>query len=247
MSEDNFIIIVPCRLGSKRLPEKPLKKIGKKTIIEHVALRLQAQFGDKLYIATDSDEIIALLTKSKINTLKTTEDCKTGTDRIYYAFQKVANRADIKYVINVQGDMPFIEPDLVESVLQRLQQEDCDIATPVAKIDADMAKSNSNVKVVINNNDLAMYFSRAVIPHGAQEFNYHIGIYGFTVGALEQFVQLEQGIYEQNERLEQLRALENGMRIGICWSNSVPISVDTPEDLEHAIKYYNDNPDKHEI
>ncbi|MGC0371373.1 MAG: hypothetical protein DGJ47_000059 [Rickettsiaceae bacterium] len=237
MNKSKFVIIIPSRIGSTRLPRKPLAKIGEKSVIEHLIDNLK-KFKDNLYIATDSQEIADVAVKNGTNPLMTGE-CATGSDRIYQAFNQIDDKENIKYVINIQGDMPFINDKTISNILERLERNDCDIVTAIAKIDADTAQNASNVKVVVDNNQNAMYFSRAMIPHGAKEFNYHVGVYGFKTKALEKFVHLSQTECEKHESLEQLRALENGMKIGVFNSDEIPISIDTPEDLKKAINYYN--------
>lgn len=238
MNRKNFIIIIPSRIGSTRLPRKPLAQIGDKLLIEHIISNLKADFADNLYIATDSEEIASLAKSFGANAIMT-EECATGTDRVYQAFCKLQSPA--KYVINLQGDMPFVTPELIKKIVERLEKGDCDIATAIIKADKEAIESESNVSVVVDKNDLAMYFSRCPIPYNGAEFNYHMGVYGFCVDALKRFVSLPQTKYELSEKLEQLRALEDGMKIGVCVVNEAPISVDTPEDLEKAIKYYNKN------
>ncbi|WP_291393056.1 3-deoxy-manno-octulosonate cytidylyltransferase [Acinetobacter sp.] len=232
------VIIIPSRIGSTRLPNKPLSQIGHLSLIEHVIVSLQNTFKDNIYIATDSEKIAKIINNHDVKVIMTDPECKTGSDRVYEALRKIPNNAQIKYVINIQGDMPFVNPKIVEQIVQRLKQNDCDIVTSIVKVDKDIASSESNVKVVFDNNWNALYFSRSMIPHGAEEFYYHVGIYGFHASSLEQFIKLKQSKYETCEKLEQLRAIENGMKIGVCLTNEIPISVDTPEDLEKAICYY---------
>lgn len=232
------IIIIPSRIGSTRLPNKPLAQIGPLSLIEHVVVGLQAKFKDNIYIATDSEKIAKIINNYDAKVVMTDPECKTGSDRVYEALGKIPCNDQIKYVINVQGDMPFINPKIIEQIIERLKQNNCDIVTSMVKVDKEIAANESNVKVVFDNNWNALYFSRSMIPHGAEEFYYHVGIYGFHVSSLEQFIQLKQSKYETCEKLEQLRALENGMKIGVCLSNEIPISVDTPQDLEKAICYY---------
>jgi len=119
-----------------------------------------------------------------------------------------------------------------------LKTGEYDIVTSGVKIGRDIAQSESNVKVVVDKQGRALYFSRSMIPHGGEEFLYHVGIYGFKSQALEKFIKLEQSNYEICEKLEQLRALENGMKIGVCVSDEIPLSVDTKDDLEKANLYY---------
>jgi len=231
-------IIIPSRIGSTRLPRKALARIGEKSLIEHVICQLALVEVNNLYVATDSEEIAKLAESSGAIAIMTDEDCPSGSDRIFQAFQKIPERDKINYIINVQGDMPFIDASVIDKIIDGLKSGNGEIVTPVVKVGRDIADSSSNVKVVACNQGRAMYFSRNLVPHGATEFLYHVGIYGFQRDALEKFVNLPQGKYEQIEKLEQLRALEHGMKIGICFSNDVPISVDTPEDLSKARKYH---------
>ena len=231
-------IIIPSRIGSTRLPHKALARIGEKSLIEHVISRLALVAGDNLYVATDSEEIAKLVESAGATAIMTDEDCPSGSDRVFQAFQKIPECDKINYIINVQGDMPFIDASVVDRIIDGLRKGDAEIVTPVVKVGRDVADDSSNVKVVTCNQGRAMYFSRSLIPHSVTEFLYHVGIYGFKRDALEKFVNLPQSKYEQMEKLEQLRALEHGMRVGICFSNDVPISVDTPEDLDKARKYY---------
>ena len=232
MHED-VVVIIPARIGSTRLPNKPLELIGDKTMIEHIATRVK-DLGLQVYVATDSAKIATLLTKHNLDVVMTDESCPSGTDRVHQALQKLPQLEQINYVINVQGDMPFVDTTAILQVIELLKNSDFEITTPVAKVNESIAKEHSNVKVIIDNNNKALYFSRNLIPYGAKEFLYHIGIYGFRKNTLNKFVALPQTNYEKNENLEQLRALENGMKIGVCHCSEIPISVDTITDLEKA-------------
>ncbi|GAB4162699.1 MAG: 3-deoxy-manno-octulosonate cytidylyltransferase [Rickettsiaceae bacterium] len=234
----DIAVIIPSRIGSTRLHRKALAKIGDKCLIEHVIFSLKTSFDGALYVATDSEEIAGVVKKSGAIAIMTDENCPTGSDRTFQAFQKISKRDRIKYIINIQGDMPFINPVVINKIIAKLKKHDCDIVTPVVKVGKDIAISESNVKVVADNDWNALYFSRSLIPHGGNDFLYHVGIYGFQATALEKFVKLPQGKYEACEKLEQLRALENGMRISVCLSDEIPISVDTAADLEKAVSYY---------
>lgn len=237
----DVVIIVPSRIGSTRLPKKALAKIGNKTLIEHVVLRIKSEFKGNLYVATDSEEIANLVKKSDAIAIMTDEDCQTGSDRIFQAFKTIPHNDKIKYVINIQGDMPFVDLHVVGQIITMLKTEDYDIVTSGVKVGKDVAQAESNVKIVVDKYGKALYFSRSMIPHGGEEFLYHVGIYGFKIEALEKFIKLERSKYEVCEKLEQLRALENGMKIGVCISSEIPISVDTREDLEKANLYYSQN------
>lgn len=237
MHED-VAIIIPSRIGSTRLPRKALVKIGNKSLIEHVIAKLLPAYLDNLYVATDSEEIASIVKSNGATAIMTDENCKSGSDRVLEALYQIPNNDKIKYVINVQGDMPFVDPMLIKNIIDLLKEENSDIITPVVKVSKEIADNSSNVKVVVNNQGHAMYFSRSMIPFCASEFLYHVGIYGFARQALEKFVNLPQSKYENIEKLEQLRALENNMQIGVITANEIPISVDTPEDLEKAREYY---------
>ena len=244
MAHSDVAFIIPSRIGSTRLPNKALAAIGGKSMIEHVIARINAGSVNNLYVATDSEKIVEKVKTTGGIAIMTSEDCLTGSDRVYEAFKKIPNNDKIKYIINVQGDMPFVDYRVLKQIIDKLKNSDFDIVTPVVMVDSDIASKSSNVKVVVDINDKALYFSRSVIPHGAEEFLYHVGIYGYRTEALEKFVKLKETQYESVEKLEQLRALENGMRIGIVLSNEIPISVDTYEDLEKARKYYEKLTDK---
>ena len=237
----DVVIIVPSRIGSTRLPKKALAKIGNKTLIEHVVLRIKSEFKGNLYVATDSEEIANLVKKSDAIAIMTDEDCQTGSDRVFQAFKTIPHNDKIKYVINIQGDMPFVDLHVVGQIITMLKTEDYDIVTSGVKVGKDVAQAESNVKIVVDKYGKALYFSRSMIPHGGEEFLHHVGIYGFKIEALEKFIKLERSKYEVCEKLEQLRALENGMKIGVCISSEIPISVDTREDLEKANLYYSQN------
>lgn len=238
MTYSDVAFIIPSRIGSTRLPNKALADIGGKSMIEHVVSRLNTGSANNLYVATDSKKIVEKVSDAGGIAIMTSEDCPTGSDRVYEAFQKIPHNDKIKYIINVQGDMPFVDYRVLEQIIEKLKNTDFDVVTPVVKVGNDIANSDSNVKVVADINDKALYFSRSVIPHGAEEFLYHVGIYGYKSVALEKFVKLNEAQYESVEKLEQLRALENGMSIGVVVSNEIPISVDTHEDLEKAREYY---------
>jgi 3-deoxy-manno-octulosonate cytidylyltransferase (CMP-KDO synthetase) len=238
MNLKDVAIIIPARIGSARLPRKPLETIGHKTLIEHVVHSIKKAGFANIYVATDSKEISDVVKNSGIEAIMTDEACPSGTDRIYQAFQKLPNHDKIKYIINIQGDMPFVNGAIVKDIIQGLASGEYDIMTSVVKIDHATASSPDNVKVVVTNKNKALYFSRLPIPYGGQEFLYHVGIYGFTPEGLERFVSMAQSKYEKTEKLEQLRALENGMNIGICYCDEVPISVDTASDLEKAREYF---------
>lgn len=237
MHED-VAIIIPSRLGSTRLLEKPLQLIGNRTMIEHVISSVMSAGIENTYVATDSKAIIDKVVSNGGKYIFVDDECNTGTDRVYKAFLKIPGAEKINYVLNVQGDMPFVKPQVIIDVIERLKNSNYDILTPVVKVGLDVVAGDSNVKVVVGSNERALYFSRSLIPYGAKEFLYHVGIYGFRKASLDAFVKLPQSDLEKSEKLEQLRALENNMQIGVCYTDEIPISVDTSEDLNKAIEFY---------
>lgn len=235
----NVAIIIPSRLGSTRLERKPLQQIGSQSMISHVLDRVKLTNLENIYVATDSELIAEKVVEKNCKFIMTSESCSSGTDRVFDAFQTIPNKNAIEYIINLQGDMPFVEPETIIAVIENLKNSSFAIMTPVAKVDKEVASANSNVKVVANRLGKALYFSRNLIPFGANDFLYHIGIYGFRKKTLEQFVSLPQSTLEKQENLEQLRAMENNIDIGVCYVDNIPISVDTQEDLNKAIELYN--------
>ncbi len=236
----DVLIIIPARLASTRLPEKPLKLIGKLPMIQHVYARGVATGIKHIYVTTDSEMIQDVIEHIGGKVIITEAEIPSGTDRVYAAYCKL-DIPGIKYVINLQGDMPFIDPQNILTLIEGMKKSEAEITTLAASINKEDAIYESNVKVVTNKAGSALYFSRSLIPNGASKFLYHIGAYGFTVAALEKFVKLPHSYLEKNEKLEQLRALENGMDIQVCEVSSVPISVDTDEDLQKAITYYHEH------
>lgn len=234
----NVAIIIPSRLGSVRLEKKPLQKIGPMSMIEHVLSQVQRTGLKNVFVATDSEEIAERVLNIGGQVILTSPDCQSGTDRVYDALNSIVDNQNIEYVVNVQGDMPFVEPESIITVIESLKSGTHDIMTPVAKVGIEIANSNSNVKVITDHNDKALYFSRSLIPHGASEFLYHVGIYGFRKAALAKFMSFPPSSLELSEKLEQLRALQNNMSIGVCYVDNIPISVDTQDDLDKAIEFY---------
>ena len=242
MNED-VAIIIPSRLGSQRLHQKPLQKIADLTMIEHMIKQVKQVGLEHSYIATDSTLIADKARENGMKYIMTDLNCNSGTDRIYQAFCTLPTK-QFEYIINIQGDMPFIEPNVIAKVIEVLKKSKYDIITPVTKVDLAIASSESNIKVIVDKTDRALYFSRSLIPFGAKEFWYHVGIYGFKKQALERFVKLPQSSLEIDEKLEQLRALENNIEIGVCYVDNIPISIDTQDDLKKAIEFYSKEKEK---
>ena len=229
-------IVIPSRIGSARLPRKPLAKIGDLTMIEHVVIAAKKTSINSVYVATDSTDIADLAIAQGAKAIIIDQECSSGTDRVFLA----AKIADLSHevIINLQGDMPFIDPCTIEKVALMALNQDYDITTALAYKNPEYAQSKSNVKAVVDRSARALYFSREMIPHNAQRYLCHIGIYAFKTAALQKFCNLSPSSLEKAENLEQLRALENGMTIGTCLVDDMPISVDTALDLDDAIEYY---------
>jgi 3-deoxy-manno-octulosonate cytidylyltransferase (CMP-KDO synthetase) len=238
---DKTLIVIPSRIGSTRLARKPLEKIGTITMIEHVISRVKESNIPNICVATDNDDIFNLAISSGVMAVMTNENCPTGTDRVYDALANIEDSEKYDYVVNVQGDMPFVDPKSIIDLLEVLWKTDSDIVTPVVKVSREKVEDDASVCVVATKDNKALYFTRGVVPYYATEFLYHVGIYGFKRDSLTKFVNLPTSFLEQNEKLEQLRALENGMSIELSPASGIPISIDTKKDLEIALEYYNKN------
>lgn len=238
-----FLVVIPARLGSTRLPRKPLADIGGKPMVIRVAERAQQSNAQSVVVATDSPEIQAVCHEYGIECLLTRADHPTGTDRIAEVVQLLKLPAN-SLVVNVQGDEPLIPPELINQVAQTLADNTaCAISTVAVPITHAAEMTNPNVvKVVLNRLGEALYFSRASIPfvrdlEAVQNITHlrHLGIYAYRVDFLEAYSLLEVAPPEQAEALEQLRALWNGYRIAVhTTSEAPPAGVDTAEDLERV-------------
>ena len=233
--KDNVALIIPARMASTRLPGKPLMKIGDKTMIEHVYSRVLECGFTHSYVATDADEIAEVVEAMGGKVIMAdSPEYSCGTDRVCGAFAQLPEKGNIDYVVNIQGDMPFIDPDVILNTVAALEESGDDITTPAVKVGEEVACKESNVKLVVDAKKDVMYFSRHPVPHGASEFLYHIGIYGFRAEALQRFVHLPSPEIEELENIEPLRGLYHGMSIRMFFADTIPISVDTQEDLELA-------------
>jgi 3-deoxy-manno-octulosonate cytidylyltransferase (CMP-KDO synthetase) len=226
-------------MHATRLPGKPLADIHGLPMIVHVWRRAMEAKAGRVVVATDSAEILAAVEKAGGEAVMTRADHPSGSDRIHEAIMTLdpARRAGI--IVNLQGDLPTLDPRLVTDCIAPLSDPATDIATLAAVISEDEEKTNPNVvKVVgtpIGEGRLrALYFTRATAPYGEGPLHHHIGIYAYRRASLERFVSLPQGTLEKREKLEQLRALEAQMRIDVSIVDTVPLGVDTPADLERA-------------
>ena len=233
-------IIIPSRYGSTRLHAKPLIEVEGKPIIQWVYEKAAAaQQADMVIVATDHEEIYNCVKSFGGNAEMTRPDHKCGSDRV----AEVASRhPDLEYIVNLQGDEPMITPESIDSVISALKKGDnADISTLLRIIEDKNEVENPNlVKCVIDNNGFALYFSRSKIPYERNEgeavFYGHIGLYGYKREALFKMTSLNQTMLEKTESLEQLRALQSGMKIITSIVNFKPIAIDTKEDVEEFKK-----------
>lgn len=229
------IILIPARMNSTRLPGKPLADIAGKPMIVHVLERARAANAGEVAVACDGAEIAEAVEKAGGKSVLTDPAAPSGSDRIWQALQSLDAEAKFDAIVNVQGDMPLLDPHLVMHALAALEESDFDIVTLAAVITDEAEKNDpAVVKAVIAQDGRALYFTRTAAPYGDGPLYHHIGIYAYRRAALERFVKLPPSPLEQREKLEQLRALEAGMRIGVRVVDTVPLGVDTPEGLEKA-------------
>ncbi len=229
MNGNGSVAIIPARYNSSRLPGKPLKEIEGQTLIEHVYRRVELARGvDRIMVATDDDRIQAAVQAFGGDAVLTRREHQSGTDRLAEA---AAGMPDDTIVINVQGDEPLIEPELIESALSAARQGDADVVTLMTPLsDPGAIDDPNNVKVVVDHAGMAMYFSRSPIPSSGPCF-LHLGLYAYTVRFLRSFTGLEPTGLEKAERLEQLRILEHGYKIRVVEVFSDSWGIDTPADL----------------
>ena len=233
------VIIIPTRLEALRLPNKPLKKINNKEMILHVyEAAKKANIGDVI-VASPNQQIFELITSVKGICVKTKPDHQTGTDRIFEVYETFLKKKP-KIIINLQGDMPNIDPSNIQMLSSYMKKNLCDIATLASKFTNEKEIENTNnVKVItkkaLSNNqfDEAIDFFRKIENEKKRYIYHHIGIYAFTKEALLRYVSLTRSKKELNRNLEQLRALENNMKIHVGYTSSSPLSIDTEEDLKN--------------
>ena len=229
-------IIIPARYGSSRLEGKPLLKVAGKPVIQWVYEKAQrAKSADMIIVATDDERIFDAVKAFGGVVEMTSVNHKCGSDRI----REVADRhPEISYIVNLQGDEPLIEPSAIDTVAKNVKDDDmADISTLIRPLKTEEEINNPNlVKCVVDNNGFALYFSRSKIPYERKSaetpFYGHLGVYGYKREALIKMTTLIQTPLEKTESLEQLRALENGMKIKTSVVNFVPVGIDTKEDFE---------------
>lgn len=239
-------IAIPARMGSSRFPGKPLAFLGGKAVLEHVYDNcLKCKLAEKVVILTDSVEILEFADKIGAPAISTSPNCQSGTERIIEAFEEI--NAD--FVVNVQGDEPFISPKLVDSIIEVNRNSNVELVTAVSKITDEQTLINPNVvKVLRDNNGSAIYFSRSPLPYIRGESNVsewlkrcdywrHIGIYGYSAKAIARYASLPVSKMEKCEMLEQLRFISAGYKFELVETNYTSIGIDTPEDLVAAEEF----------
>ncbi len=239
-------IAIPTRMGSTRFPGKPLAILGGKTVLERVYERCrQSKLSEKAVILTDSPEIIDFAEKIGAPAIMTSPKCNSGTERIIEAFDEIG----AEFVVNVQGDEPFISPELIDGLIQMRKNTACDLVTAASKIEDVQTLENENVvKVLRAENGRAIYFSRTPIPHirgepdkskwlSRTDYWRHIGIYGYSKNALDKYASFGACTLEKCEMLEQLRFISNGMNFEVVPTKYESIGIDTPEDLIAAEEF----------
>ena len=236
---EKTLVLIPARMASTRLPGKPLADICGQPMIVQVARRAREADVGRIIVAVDDPRTFEAVEKAGFEVVMTRADHPSGSDRIHEALAKADPDRRIETVINVQGDLPTIEAETIRAALRPLENEQTDIATLTVEITDEEEKTNPNVVKVVGSplsesRLRALYFTRATAPHGTGPLYHHIGLYAYRRAALEKFVALPPSPLEKRESLEQLRALEAGMRIDVEIVKSIPLGVDTPADLEKA-------------
>ncbi len=236
------IILIPARMASTRLPDKPLADICGTPMIVQVMHRANEAGIGRVVVAAAETEIVDAVTAAGGEAVLTDPDLPSGSDRIWQALEKVDHAGKHDVILNVQGDLPILDPAIIKTALDVLETTDADISTLVAEISKEEEKTNPNVvKAVLGLKagervGRALYFTRATAPANEGPLYHHIGLYGYRRAALQRFVSLPPSPLEIREKLEQLRALEAGMTIQAALVDTVPHGVDTPADLDHARK-----------
>ncbi len=239
-ASSDTILMIPARLASRRLPGKPLADIAGLPMVVQVCARAAESFAGPVVVAAAEPEIVQAVERAGYRAVLTDPALASGSDRIHAALNIADPARRHQFVVNLQGDLPTLDPALIGAVLEPLCDRAVDIATVAAVIVEERERHDPNVVKVAaafapgRRIARALYFSRATIPSGEGDHYHHIGIYAYRRGALDRFVSLPPGLLEDREKLEQLRALEAGMRIDVALVDTVPLGVDTPADLERA-------------
>ena len=234
------LIVIPARMQANRLPGKPLADICGEPMIVHVLRRAQESKAGRVIVATDAHEVRDAVEHAGGEVVMTRATHESGTDRVHEAVEAIDRQGWCDIVVNLQGDLPTLNPALIGACIAPLDNAEVDIATLAAKITDDEERTDPHVVKVVGSDTQnsgvlrALYFTRATAPYGDGPLYHHIGLYAFRRAALDRFVALPRSRLEMREKLEQLRALEAGMCIDVGLVDTVPVGVDTPADLERA-------------
>ncbi|MFP3543326.1 3-deoxy-manno-octulosonate cytidylyltransferase [Rhizobium sp. SIMBA_035] len=236
---DDVLVLIPARMASTRLPGKPLADICGLPMIVQVAMRAREAAIGRVVVAVDDQRVFDAVAEAGFEVIMTGGHHQSGSDRIHEAMTKIDPEGRAKIIVNVQGDLPTIEPETIRASLRPLDDEAVDIATLTIEIDNEEDKTAPHIVKVVGSplsetRLRGLYFTRATAPYGKGPLYHHIGLYAYRRPALERFVTLGPSVLELRESLEQLRALEAGMRIDAEIVETVPLGVDTPADLEKA-------------
>jgi 3-deoxy-manno-octulosonate cytidylyltransferase (CMP-KDO synthetase) len=230
------LILIPSRMTATRLPGKPLLKINNLSMVSHVFKRAEEANIGEVVVATEDQEILTDVLKNGGKAILTNNNHKTGTDRIFEAYKKL-NIKNVDYILNLQGDEPDIDKDDIINLNNFMINHDAELGTLAAQIKDDEMLNNKNVvkvivenKLEVNNFPKALNFTRKNLSSNNQNIYHHIGIYSYKTSVLEKFVSLDQTNNEKKNKLEQLRALDNKLKINVALAKSSPIGVDTEED-----------------
>ena len=230
------LILIPSRMTATRLPGKPLLKINNLSMISHVFKRAEEANIGEVVVATEDQEILTDVLKNGGKAILTNNNHKTGTDRIFEAYKKL-NIKNVDYILNLQGDEPDIDKDDIINLNNFMINHDAELGTLAAQIKDDEMLNNKNIvkvivenKLEVNNFPKALNFTRENLSSNNQNIYHHIGIYSYKISVLEKFVSLDQTNNEKKNKLEQLRALDNKLKINVALAKSSPIGVDTEED-----------------
>jgi 3-deoxy-manno-octulosonate cytidylyltransferase (CMP-KDO synthetase) len=239
MPDPQALVLIPARMAATRFPGKPLALIGGVPMIVHVWRRAVAAAVGRVAVATDSDQIAAMIREAGGEAVMTAPTHENGTSRIDEAARILDPGGNFEMIVNLQGDLPTVAPEAIRAALTPLADPAVDISTIAALIDREDEKTDPNVVKVVGSEIAprrlrALYFTRATAPSGDGPLYHHIGLYAFRREALSRYVALPPSPLEKRERLEQLRALEAGMRIDVAIVDDVPLGVDTPADLARA-------------
>jgi len=232
----NIVAVIPARYAATRFPGKLMQMLGNKPVIRHVYVNVKKTglFND-VFVVTDSDIIYNEITKNGGKAIMSKKEHESGSDRIAEAIAEM----NVDIIVNVQGDEPFIKKEPLEKLVRLFDDQDVQVASLMRKISKEEAENPNNVKVVTDHSGYALYFSRSIIPFqrdpgSAVDYFLHVGVYGYKKDVLMKFTHWPQSKLEKTEKLEQLRYLENGIKIKMAETDYNSIAIDTPEDLEKA-------------